>query len=110
MLRPADKAGFTMIITTCNKRIANAFAARGRFWLNKVPPMNLSINGFEIQPASLPADRRPRGSRLLLRPWSHDGCTVVFATDDWPFLCLPHAARRYPDGRHRANHGLSLSA
>src|SRR5262249_37820449 len=45
ILKPSDQAGFTMIITTCNKRIADAFAAHGRFWLNKIPPRNLSVDG-----------------------------------------------------------------
>jgi SAM-dependent methyltransferase len=95
MLRPSDQAGFTMIITTCNKRIANAFAAHGRFWLNKVPPMNLSIDGFDLQPASLPPDQQPLWQRIAPTTLVHEEGTPSLATDDWPFLYL--RGRLIPD-------------
>jgi SAM-dependent methyltransferase len=94
-LRPSDQAGFTMIVTSCNERIANAFAAHGRFWLSKVPPMNLGIDGFALQPASLPADEQPLWQRIAPTALVHDKGTPSLATDDWPFLYL--RGRLIPD-------------
>ena len=100
MLRPADKAGFTMIIATCNKRIADAFAAHGRFWLNDVPPTNLGVDGFALQPASLPADQQAAWQPIAPTTLVHDEGAVAFATDDWPFLYL--RGRLIPDLTLRA--------
>src|SRR5262249_42702629 len=95
MLKPADQAGFTMIITTCNKRIGDAFAAHGSFWLNDLPPRNAGIDGFALQPASLPVDQqsawKPINPTTLV---PHEGI-AVFATDDWPFLYV--RGRLIPD-------------
>jgi SAM-dependent methyltransferase len=94
-LRPSDQAGFTMIVTTCNERIANAFTAHGRFWLNQVPPMNLSINGFDLQPALLPASEQPLWRSIAPTALVHDEGNPSLATDDWPFLYL--RGRLIPD-------------
>src|SRR5262249_41773070 len=95
ILKPSDQAGFTMIITTCNNRIADAFAARGRFWLNTNPPMNLSVDGFRLQPAGLPADQQPRWEPISPTTLVHDKGAPFLATDDWPFLYLQ--GRLIPD-------------
>ena len=64
-LRPSDQAGFTMLITTCNKNIPDAFATHGRFWLSKVPPMNLSIDGFDLELAQLSAEQQPMWQKIV---------------------------------------------
>src|SRR5262249_30175911 len=43
-LKSSSPAGFTIVITTCNRRIADAFASRGSFWLNDVPTRNLTVD------------------------------------------------------------------
>ena len=37
-LKSSERAGFTMVVTTCNPAIAEAFKQHGSFWLNSVPP------------------------------------------------------------------------
>ena len=88
-LRASDQAtGFTMIITTCNKRIAQAFADHGQFWLNTSPPKNLGADGFTLQPAALPADEQASWEKIAPTTLVHDQGEPSFATDDWPFLYL----------------------
>jgi SAM-dependent methyltransferase len=77
---------FTMIIAGCNPRIANAFAEHKDFWLASVPPQNLDIDGFTVDPKTLPAEKFER-----IAPSAVDYSTnPSFATDDWPFLYLHH--------------------
>jgi SAM-dependent methyltransferase len=88
ILRPSDRAGFTMIITTCNKRIADAFATHRRFWLNEVPWRNLVVDGFTLQPDKLPRDEQTTWKPIAPTTLVHDGGSITSATDDWPFLYL----------------------
>jgi hypothetical protein len=57
-LASSDRAGFTVIIATCNPAMANAFSNRGTFWLNQVPPRNANVDGFAIKPEAMPHDER----------------------------------------------------
>ncbi len=87
-LRSSDQAGFTMIIATCNQRIADAFAAHPQFWLNDVTPKNLDIDGFALQPATLPADQQAAWKQIAPTTLVPDVASASAATDDWPFLYL----------------------
>lgn len=88
-MRSDDQAGdFTMIIATCNKRIADAFAAHGQFWLNDQPSKNLGADGFTLQRATLPADQQAAWEKIAPMTLVNDEGAISFATDDWPFLYL----------------------
>jgi hypothetical protein len=87
-LRSSSPAGFTIIITTCNRRIADAFASRGSFWLNDVPTRNLAVDGFSVQPSALPVADQKTWQRIAPTTLVHDEGAPAFATDDWPFLYL----------------------
>lgn len=88
VLKASEQAGFTMIITTCNKRIADAFATHGEFWLNSVPSRNLHINGFALQPKNFQLDQRDQWNEVSPTKLVHDEGSISVATDDWPFLYL----------------------
>ncbi len=80
-------AGATMVIGGCNPRIAEAFAEHRSFWLNTVPPKNLEIDGFAVQPDLLPAAERREFMRIA--PTSIEPHPALVSTsDDWPFLYL----------------------
>jgi SAM-dependent methyltransferase len=85
-LNSSETAGFTTIIAGCNPRISTAFQQRGKFWLNTLPPENLSVNGFEKPPES--ATTRA-GDWMPIAPTKlvvdHEGAKQS-TTDDWPFL------------------------
>lgn len=78
---------FTMIIAGCNPRIADAFAKHHDFWLASVPPQNLNIDGFTIDPKALPPDEAKGFERIAPSKVDY-GSNLSFATDDWPFLYL----------------------
>ena len=85
-LTSSETAGFTTIIAGCNPRISTAFKQRGTFWLNTLPPENLSVNGFEKP--SEPSTAK-RGEWMPIAPAKlvvdHEGAKQP-TTDDWPFL------------------------
>ena len=58
MLRSSSQAGFTMIVAGCNQQIADAFAAHKNFWLNNLPAKNMDVDGFAVQPETMPAAER----------------------------------------------------
>jgi SAM-dependent methyltransferase len=87
-LRSSDHASTTMIIATCNNRIADAFATHGQFWLNDVPTKNLGIDGFTLQPAALPTDQQSGWAKVAPTTLVRDVVSATIATDDWPFLYL----------------------
>ncbi len=86
--------GFTMIIAGCNRAIADAFAARGPFWLNETPPLNEGVDGFTVRPETMPAADAARWQRIAPSVVEKQD-TPRFATDDWPFLYL--VDRMIPD-------------
>jgi SAM-dependent methyltransferase len=85
-LKSSETAGFTTIIAGCNPRISTAFQQRGKFWLNTLPPENLSVNGFEKPPESATTQR---GDWMPIAPTKlvvdNEGAKQS-TTDDWPFL------------------------
>lgn len=87
-LKASDRAGFTMIIATCNPTIAEAFKKHGAFWLNSVPPKNIGVDGFTVQPDLLPQELRANWLRIAPTALVHDEGTPLAASDDWPFLYL----------------------
>src|SRR5262249_41441440 len=88
MLRPSDWAGFTMIITTCSKRIAEDFAAHPSLWLSDVSQKKLGVDGFPLESESPPVDQPHMWPAIAPTTLVHDAGGVTFATDDWPFLYL----------------------
>jgi spermidine synthase len=87
-LPTSSQAGFTMIIAGCNQRIADAFAAHKDFWLHNLPARNQNVDGFTVNPQTLPAAEREDWSRIAPTTLIHEAGTPRFATDDWPFLYL----------------------
>jgi hypothetical protein len=83
----STSGGFTMIIAGCDRRIADAFAARGTFWLNETPPLNDGVDGFAVRPDTMPAQDAAKWQRIAPSAVDKQG-TPRFATDDWPFLYL----------------------
>jgi spermidine synthase len=90
----STSGGFTMIIAGCNPAIADAFAAKGPFWLHETPPVNEAVNGFAVRPATLPADDAAHWQRIAPSVVETQD-TPRFANDDWPFLYL--VDRMVPD-------------
>jgi len=80
------EGGFTVFVTGENRRIAAALEEKGDFWLNRVPPKNLAVNGFEVAKSGPPDPKK----------WDRFSPAVVAAsaeppiatTDDWPFFYL----------------------
>jgi hypothetical protein len=87
-LPSSSQAGFTMIIAGCNQRIADAFVAHKNFWLHMLPARNENVDGFAIQPETLPAAERQDWQQIAPTTIIHEAGTPRFATDDWPFLYL----------------------
>src|SRR5260370_24472134 len=59
-IKSSEQAGgFTTIIAGCNPRILTAFQQRGRFWLNTLPPENLSADGFATPTTAQRGEREP---------------------------------------------------
>jgi hypothetical protein len=87
-LKASSQAGFMMVIAGCNPRIANAFKAHDSFWLNTMPPSNLAVDGFALQPDSLPADQQHSFKRISPTTLIHDSGEALTISDDWPFLYL----------------------
>ncbi len=77
-----------MIVAGCNRRIFEAFEAHKIFWLNRLPARNQAIDGFAVQPETLPAAEQNNWEKIAPTTIMHDAGTPQFATDDWPFLYL----------------------
>ena len=94
-LTSSEAVGFTTIIAGCNPRISTAFRDRGQFWLNSLPPENLSVNGFDKPQERTAAGR---GDWVPLAPAKlvvdNDGARQS-TSDDWPFLYV--SGRLIPD-------------
>ncbi|HXZ01857.1 MAG TPA: hypothetical protein VEI03_17825 [Stellaceae bacterium] len=87
-LPSSSPSGFTMIVAGCNQAIAGAFAAHKDFWLNRLPAKNQGVDGFAVQPETMPADERQDWQKIAPTTIVHDGGGPRFASDDWPFLYL----------------------
>src|SRR5204862_6689486 len=65
--KPSDSfldGDFTMIIGGCNPNIAQTFAAKKNFWLDPLPPRNMTIDGFAERPEMLELDRAEQLQRI----------------------------------------------
>ncbi|WP_076866983.1 spermine/spermidine synthase domain-containing protein [Bradyrhizobium mercantei] len=98
-LTSSEAVGFTTIIAGCNPRISTAFRDRGQFWLNSLPPENLSVNGFDKpQEKAQEKTAAGRGDWVPLAPAKlvvdNDGAKQS-TSDDWPFLYV--SGRLIPD-------------
>jgi SAM-dependent methyltransferase len=87
-LKSSEPAGFTVIIAGCNPAIRDAFARHPVFWLNDVPTRNIGVNGFAVDPGTLPAVQRPDWQRIAPTTLIADQGAPIAATDDWPFPYL----------------------
>jgi SAM-dependent methyltransferase len=86
-LKSSEHAAFMTIIAGCNPRIAAAFREHGTFWLNVVPPENLTVDGFIVQPGSIPVEQRDKWEQIAPTRLIHDlEASTQFTSDDWPFL------------------------
>jgi SAM-dependent methyltransferase len=94
-LKSSETTGFTVVIAGCNQNIADAFAEHGNYWLNDVPPRNLDVNGFTLDPNTMPAGERRDYQRIAPTKLVHDDGQVLTTDDDWPFLYL--SGRLIPD-------------
>ncbi len=92
---PSSATGFTTLIVNCDGRIADAFKQRGAYWLNRLPPRNLGVDGFTVQPASLPPEHREDWLKIAPTTLVETAETPLLATDEWPFLYL--RGRLIPD-------------
>lgn len=81
--------GFTTLIAGNNTRIAQAFEADDRFWLNRVPRLNDAVNGFGAESPQSDAAASAE-DWLLIAPSAlvSGGGEVHAADDNWPFLYL----------------------
>src|SRR5271166_5952159 len=87
-LPPSSQAGFTMIVAGCNQQIADAFADHKNFWLNRLPAKNKDVDGFRVQPETMPAAERKDWQLIAPTTIVHETGSPRFSTDDWPFLYL----------------------
>jgi SAM-dependent methyltransferase len=88
VLPSSARAGFTVVVSGCNSKIADAFSHHDTFWLHVTPSRNLGINGFSINPQLLPPGEREAWQQIAPTSILHDSGAPQFATDDWPFLYL----------------------
>jgi SAM-dependent methyltransferase len=79
--------GFTMIIGGCNPNIAQAFAAKKNFWLDPLPPRNMTIDGFAERPEMVEPDRAEELQRIAPTAVT-ERADALSTSDDWPFLYL----------------------
>ena len=77
-----------MIVAGCNQQIADAFADHKSFWLNELPGKNKDVDGFAVQPETIPAADRKDWQLIAPTTIVHETGSPRFATDDWPFLYL----------------------
>ncbi len=84
-VKASAPAGFTMVITDCSPALRAQFSKQS-FWINAVPPKNLNINGFQIDPQQ----RSDAKDWLRIAPSTliADQGNPIAADDDWPFPYL----------------------
>jgi SAM-dependent methyltransferase len=86
-IKSSEQAGgFTTIIAGCNPRMLSAFQQHGKFWLNTLPPENLSADGLAMPPgrsAALRGNWEPIAPARLVYD---NEASKQPTTDDWPFL------------------------
>jgi hypothetical protein len=76
-----------MVIAGCHSPIPGAFARHKNFWLNVVPPRNLGIDGFAVDPKALPAAEASGFQRISPTEVTYPR-NILTTSDDWPFLYL----------------------
>jgi SAM-dependent methyltransferase len=94
-LKSSERTGFTVIVAGCDRRIADAFAEHGSFWLADVPTANLGANGFTLEPDAMPVEQRKDYQQIAPTRLVNDEGSVLTTSDDWPFLYLH--SRLLPD-------------
>ncbi len=81
-------SAFTVIVSGNNQHMKQAFAEHGEFWLNSVPPENLSANGFQIDPKQLASAESEKWQRIAPATLLANETQPQSTTDDWPFFYL----------------------
>src|SRR5205085_9137021 len=71
----------------CNPNIAQAFAAKKNFWLDPLPPRNMTIDGFAERPEMVEPDRAEELQRIA-PTLVVQHADALSTSDDWPFLYL----------------------
>ena len=87
-LTASSRTDFTMIVAGCNQQIADAFADYRNFWLNRLPAKNKDVDGFAVQPETMPVAERKDWQLIAPTTIVQETPSPRFATDDWPFLYL----------------------
>jgi Spermine/spermidine synthase domain len=87
-LKSSLPAGFTMVVGGCNQEIRDAFDRHKAFWLNTVPPANMNVDGFAVQPEEMPSEQKKNWQKIAPTTLIHDRGQLDTATDNWPFLYL----------------------
>jgi SAM-dependent methyltransferase len=85
---------FTVAIGGCHTPISVAFSRHQNFWMSLTPARNLQLDGFAINPASMPAEQAGDFERVSPTSVTYSPNTAT-TTDDWPFLYL--RGRLIPD-------------
>jgi SAM-dependent methyltransferase len=94
-LKASEASGYSMIIGGCNPQLAEKFAQYPTFWMNKYPERNIGVDGFALQPETLPVGERVDWLPIAPLTLIYDRGTPEVTTDDWPFLYLK--GRLIPD-------------
>ena len=81
-------SAITVIVSGNNQHLKQAFADHDVFWLNDVPPQNLSVNGFEIDPDQLASAERKNWKQIAPARLLANEPSPPSTTDDWPFFYL----------------------
>jgi SAM-dependent methyltransferase len=92
--------GFSMIIGGCDAALVAKLKESGPLWLNVVPPRNLEVDGFAVQPAALPEAEQAAWQKVAPSRLEPTPGLDLRVTDDWPFLYL--RGRLIPDLSLRA--------
>ncbi len=87
-LKASEPTGYTTIIVDCSQRIAGAFSQQPVFWLNSQPEQNIDVNGFTVQPETVPAGQRTDWQQIAPTTLIQDLGNPLYSSDDWPFLYL----------------------
>jgi SAM-dependent methyltransferase len=84
-IKASAPAGFTMVMTDCSSSLREQFRQQN-FWINTIPPKNLNVNGFQIDPRQ----RSDAKDWLRIAPSTliADQGNPIAADDDWPFPYL----------------------
>jgi hypothetical protein len=71
-----------MVVMGDTQRFSDAFDRQKGFWLNRLPPANLDIDGFTCRPPG----EHPQWDWIAPTKLVSQDAGMALASDDWPFL------------------------